>query len=235
MTTTTFRHDLPNRRDFRIFRAFEGHHDLLVMAGTDLTKVPFHGTELLVVAGPTPAETLVVMKPVIDGMGLSWPAQLKKIKAHPVLSKGMAIIAIPSSGGVQDAVAMRLDRLHFWMATVNAAKVSRELREGVVLFQEECADALFARFFGRALILAGHGPSVEVETLSAGARKVVGGFVASVTQAQNKILRAVFRKRHADVMRSVRAILKNASSPEISGRGQNQQVSGWFREYRYLD
>jgi hypothetical protein len=58
MTTTTFRHDLPNRRDFRIFRAFEGHHDLLLQR-----------------EGESPVTRWDTRRPQRDGLPASAPAQ----------------------------------------------------------------------------------------------------------------------------------------------------------------
>ena len=48
--------------------------------------------------------------------------------------------------------ALPLNRLHFWLATLHPNKIRDEhIREKVLIFQTEAADALFEKFFGRAL------------------------------------------------------------------------------------
>ena len=116
----------------------------------NLTTVNFHGAELVALRGDTPETTLVAMKPVVEGMGLDWKGQFDKIKAHPVLSKGMGVIPIPSRGGTQDMTALPLNRLNFWLATIQPSRVpGDDVRAKVIAYQEECADVLFAHFFGR--------------------------------------------------------------------------------------
>lgn len=121
------------------------------MTGSQLTTVDFHGAKLIALRGETPADTLVAMKPVVEGMGLSWAAQFVKIQAHPVLSQGIANIAIPSNGGLQEMTALPLSRLSFWLATIQPNKVPNlETRAKVIAYQTECADVLFAHFFAKA-------------------------------------------------------------------------------------
>lgn len=117
----------------------------------ELTTVDFHGAKLVAVKGATPAETLVAMKPVVEGMGLTWQVQHRKLMAHPVLSKGITEMVMPSPGGEQRMVALPLSRLNFWMATIHTNKIEdADLRAKVIEYQEECADVLFAHFFAKA-------------------------------------------------------------------------------------
>ncbi|CAO3437234.1 phage antirepressor N-terminal domain-containing protein [Azospirillum doebereinerae] len=115
-----------------------------------LTTINFHGATLIARRGATPAETLVAMKPVAEGMGLSWQGQHAKLTEHPVLSEGIKDIVIPSEGGPQAMTALPLSRLNFWLATIHPNKVpDLEARERIIRYQRECADALFAHFFGK--------------------------------------------------------------------------------------
>lgn len=115
-----------------------------------LTTINFHGATLIARRGATPAETLVAMKPVAEGMGLSWQPQHRKLTEHPVLSKGTTELVMPSKGGPQAMTALPLSRLNFWLATIQPNMVpDLETRERIIRYQEECADALFAHFFGK--------------------------------------------------------------------------------------
>jgi hypothetical protein len=55
----------------------------------ELATITFHGTALLAVRGETPAETLVAMKPVVEGMGLDWSTQRRKVIEYPVVGTCM--------------------------------------------------------------------------------------------------------------------------------------------------
>jgi P22_AR N-terminal domain len=60
-----------------------------------------------------------------EGMGLDWKTQHRKIMAHPVLSKGIVFLTIPTPGGPQEMVALPLSMLGGWLMTVNANMVGR--------------------------------------------------------------------------------------------------------------
>ncbi len=125
-----------------------------------LTTINFHGAALVVRAGDSPATTLVAMRPVVEGMGLSWAAQFVKLKAHPVLGPTISEIEMVAEDGKSRAMtALPLSRLHFWLATIQPNKVKPEIRERVIAFQTEAADALFEHFFGQ--------PARERDALSA--------------------------------------------------------------------
>jgi hypothetical protein len=114
-----------------------------------LSTINFHGATLLVVPGPTPGETLVAMKPIVEAMGLDWKTQHRKLASHPVLSKAVVLMTIPWEGKGQPMIAIRLNRLSFWLATVQPDRIpDLSVRARVISFQEECADVLFRHFFG---------------------------------------------------------------------------------------
>ena len=77
----------------------------------------FQGAEILGVQ--LDGAVFVVLKPLVEAMGLAWNAQLERIKRDAVLYEGMRIMRIPSlRGGDQETVTLRLDRLHGWLFTV---------------------------------------------------------------------------------------------------------------------
>jgi len=122
------------------------------MTNKSLTTVDFHGATLTVLRGASPADTLVAMKPVVEGMGLNWEKQRIKIRNHPVLVPTLRVVPFGSSGGEQDSIALPLNRLNFWLATIHPNRVpDPETRARVIAYQTECADALFDHFFGKAM------------------------------------------------------------------------------------
>jgi hypothetical protein len=122
------------------------------MTEFSVTTIDFHGTTLLAIGGKTPGETLVAMKPVVEGMGLDWKSQHAKLASHPVLSKAMVLVTIPWEGKGQPMTAVPLTRLSFWLATIQPKRIPDEdVRSAVIAYQEKCADVLFEHFFGKVI------------------------------------------------------------------------------------
>jgi hypothetical protein len=164
-----------------------------------LTTIDFHGATLIAVRGETPETTLVAMKPVVEGMGLDWKSQHAKIAGHPILSKGMVEITIPSAGGSQGMTALPLNRLNFWLATVQPKKVpDAAVRAKVIAYQTECADVLFAHFFGK----------VVGDELSQDNRQVIGGILKAVTNKAMAALRSEIMSDFATLKAEVAAVVE---------------------------
>ncbi|MBS7699161.1 hypothetical protein KIO76_18055 [Chelatococcus sp. YT9] len=142
--------------------------------GRRAVPVPFYDAVLLVEPGVSPATTLVAMRPIVEAMGLDWSTQRLKIAEHPVLAPTVGQIpTVAEDGKWRNMTALPLNRIHFWLATVNPKKVpDPEIRERVIRFQEECADTLYDRFFGEHhRVAAPEMPSVVAD----GARQLLPG------------------------------------------------------------
>lgn len=111
---------------------------------TKLVTVPFRGDTLFAIQDDDGVS--VAIKPITDRLGLDWSAQLKRTKRDPILSKGMAIMTIPSPGGAQEATCLRLKLLPGWLFGIGANQVREEARPLVMLYQEECHEVLFRHF-----------------------------------------------------------------------------------------
>lgn len=109
--------------------------------------VTFHGTELYAFRdGDT---VLVALKPIVEGMGLDWSAQFRRVQRDAILKEGIAIMAIPSKGrgGPQETVCLPLDLVHGWFFRIDSARIKDDaVRNKVLLYQRECYDVLAAHF-----------------------------------------------------------------------------------------
>lgn len=141
------------------------------MPKSDLTTIQFHDATLLVRRGDTPETTLVAMKPVVEGMSLDWGTQYRKISGHPVLSATMGeLTMVAEDGKARLMSALPLNRIHFWLATIQPNKIKDPaIRARVILFQTEAADALFNHFFGAKL--------ADSHEITAADRNAIGGIV----------------------------------------------------------
>lgn len=114
-----------------------------------IVTTSFHGTELY--AFHLGSIVYVALKPIVRGMGLDWSAQFRRVQRDPILSEGVAMMAMPfGPGGPQQSVCLRLDLVHGWLFTIDSTRVRDDLRERVQLYQRECYDVLFRHFSGEA-------------------------------------------------------------------------------------
>ncbi|NBM11698.1 hypothetical protein GWI62_05230 [Proteus sp. G2670] len=109
------------------------------MNSVSTINVPFHGNNLYVVNFN--GEPYVPMKPIVEGMGLTWQSQFEKLKQR--FSKGITEIVIPSKGGEQSMLCLALRKLAGWLHTISPNKVKPEIRDKVIKYQEECDDVLY--------------------------------------------------------------------------------------------
>ena len=103
-------------------------------------SVPFHGTTLFLIEQNN--EPYTPMKPIVEGMGLDWRSQQRKL-ASIQERWGMVIMTIPSEGGVQETLCMPLRKLPGWLMTIHPTRVKPEIREKIIQYQNECDDVLW--------------------------------------------------------------------------------------------
>lgn len=110
------------------------------MAAQQLITVPFHGNHLFITTYND--EPYTPMKSIVEGMGLDWGGQHKKLVANSH-RWGVTIMEIPSEGGTQQAICLPLRKLPGWLMTLQPSRVAPELREKIITYQNECDDALW--------------------------------------------------------------------------------------------
>lgn len=110
-----------------------------------IMQTNFHGTVLY--GQRIQNAVYVALKPMVEAMGLQWAAQLKRIKRNKALAQGVSIMDMPSAGGLQPTIALKLDLLPGWLTTIEAARVKgAEVRAKIELFQGECYEVLAEHF-----------------------------------------------------------------------------------------
>ncbi len=154
------------------------------VAASRAIRAPFHGADLYVVEHG--GQPYTPMKPIVDGIGLDWKSQHRKVATNEG-RWGMAIITMPMQGGdsvsetpgnlngqVDHAGQRRavtcipVRKVAAWLATVEPGKVkSPEIRARVILYQNECDDVLW-QYWNDGLAINPRAFSVQPgQTLSA--------------------------------------------------------------------
>ncbi|WP_151832892.1 phage antirepressor N-terminal domain-containing protein [Acinetobacter ursingii] len=100
---------------------------------------PFHSAELYLVEHE--GQPYTPMKPIVEGMGLDWKSQFVKLKQR--FAQGMVEITIPTKGGLQTMLCLLLRKLPAWLYSIQSGKVKPELRDTVIMYQNECDDVLW--------------------------------------------------------------------------------------------
>ena len=81
--------------------------------------------------GPADGAVFVAIKPICEGLGIDWEAQRKRIQRDQVLAEGASIMEVPSKGGLEETVTLRLDLVNGWLFGVGANQVKPEARPKV--------------------------------------------------------------------------------------------------------
>lgn len=113
---------------------------ILTMSNVAQITVPFHNNSLYIVEFN--GQPYTPMKPIVEGMGLAWQSQLAKFNANKE-RWGITKIVIPTLGDLQEMVCLPLRKLFAWLMSVSANKVNPEIRETVIMYQNECDDVLW--------------------------------------------------------------------------------------------
>ena len=116
--------------------------------------VPFHGHMLEAVqVGDI---VWVSVRRMCEALGLDYSGQYQRLSDR-ARTPWAVVGIIPTTGPdgkKYETFCLNLKSVSMWLATVESSRVSEAIREKLVLFQVECADALDARFFKKPVLLS---------------------------------------------------------------------------------
>lgn len=105
-----------------------------------LYPVPFY-EDLLVIASHN-GQPYVVMRPVVDGIGLNWASQYSKMVDKFKATVAM-IATVGEDGRQREMIALPLRKFPGWLYSLSPSKVAPELRAKIVRYQDECDEVLW--------------------------------------------------------------------------------------------
>ena len=118
----------------------------------EVKKVPFMGTELMA-ARDNDGQIWAGVRWMCNGLGLSRgqrDRQSLNIQADSVLSKGAANLRLPTNGGNQEVLCLKLDYVPLWLAkiaiTPKMERETPELAATLEQYQLKAKDVLAAAF-----------------------------------------------------------------------------------------
>ncbi len=104
--------------------------------------IPFRSKELLLVDNY--GHPFVPMKPVVEGMGLDWKTQYRKLQSGRFDSTMVMMTIVAEDGRLREMACMPLRKLAGWLMSIHASKVRPDLRDNVIAYQNECDDVLWS-------------------------------------------------------------------------------------------
>ncbi|KPA87278.1 P22 AR-like protein [Pseudomonas asplenii] len=104
--------------------------------------IPFRQAKLLLV--DQDGEPFVPMKPIVEGMGLAWQTQHRKLVEGRFASTITIMVIVAEDGKNREMACLPLKKLPGWLMSIHASKVRKDLRDDVLAFQNECDDVLWA-------------------------------------------------------------------------------------------
>jgi len=114
----------------------------MVVQSQQPIPVPFRGATLYIV--DYNGEPFVPMKPVIEGMGLSWHGQFEKLNKER-WSTWIRVIRMqmPEDDQLREVLCLSLRKLPGWLMTIQPSRVKPEIRDTIIVYQNECDDVLW--------------------------------------------------------------------------------------------
>ncbi|MBY7860187.1 phage antirepressor N-terminal domain-containing protein [Vibrio fluvialis] len=103
-------------------------------------KVPFHGSNFFIV--DRNGEPYTPMKPIVEGMGLAWQSQHKKLTSNSE-RWGITMMVIPSVDPHNSVTCIPLRKLFGWLQTLQPNRIRENIRDKVIQYQNECDDVLW--------------------------------------------------------------------------------------------
>lgn len=111
-----------------------------------LIPVSFHGDSLFIIDHND--EPFTPMKPIVESIGLAWQVQHRKLTDNKE-RWGITILVIPSANGEQEMLCMPVRKLPAYLGNIYPNKVRPELRDKIILYQNECDDVLWKYWTGQ--------------------------------------------------------------------------------------
>lgn len=203
--------------------------DLEKVTVLEVKEVAFNNVILLGIKTDDGVYTSV--RNICDDLGLDIGSQLKKIKKHKILLKGIRSIALPSNGGIQETTCINVESLPFWLITISPTKVKKDIQDTLLLFLEKAHKLLAAAFIDKELEvkkeIVSPGPIVQLNNFSA--FEVLEQMFKSIKENKTEILQikenSISAQKTADYALS-KILEIEENKKKVENEHQNFEYSG---------
>src|SRR5438067_5808035 len=117
--------------------------------------VNFYGDQIIAVLVEVNGqrEVYVPVRPICEYLGLTWSAQLQRMKRDEVLAEGMTSVSMMNTQVQQryEITCLQLELLPGWLFGINTSRVRPDLQEKIKRYRRECYKVLWRAFQADAL------------------------------------------------------------------------------------
>ena len=153
---------------------------------TEIVRIPFHGTEVLAVDAD--GQPQIVLRPVIEGLGLDFATQITKLRRRSWACVGQRPMQLPGDTQSRMHVTVTVKTFLMLLATVDENRVPEHVKDLLIAYQREVADAIEAYWTKGAAVK----PGVEVGPQ----HQVPQSFAQALRLAAEQLERAEVAERH---------------------------------------
>lgn len=147
---------------------------------TALVAIDFHGDQI--VTCQHEGVPRVVMRRVVENLGLSWGSQRDKLTESPKFNC-TDISTVGADGKIRVMLAMPVAKLPLWLATINPNKIPDPAKRAKIeLYQAESAIALHD-YWTKGVAMRGDSDGL-VTSIDPTAMRAIGGMVKGIVQKQ---------------------------------------------------
>ncbi|MFJ3259813.1 phage antirepressor N-terminal domain-containing protein [Pseudomonas sp. NPDC086581] len=111
-----------------------------------LFTINFHGQPLISITTDD-GQHLVAMRPVCEGIGLTWHGQFERIKRDDVLSTCVRVIrTVAQDEKNRELVCLPIEYLNGWLFGIDTRRCRQEIRPALIRYKRECYQVLAAHW-----------------------------------------------------------------------------------------
>ncbi|WP_333666228.1 phage antirepressor N-terminal domain-containing protein [Acinetobacter guillouiae] len=157
--------------------------------------VPFHNAELFLVEHN--GQPYVPMRSIVQGMGLDWKSQFVKLKQRFSACVVEITMQILGDDQARSHTCLLLRKLPAWLYSIHANKVKPELRDTVIMYQNECDDVLWDYWTRGQAVNPRKSTPKDRESLRHAVSNLVSRAKINFSDAYNMVLQR-FDKNHIE-------------------------------------
>ncbi len=184
--------------------------------GSDLVRIPFHGTDLIAV--DVAGQPQIALQPAVTSLGMDFATQLRKLKSRSWATLGERPM-VAADGKVRQMATVDVRTFLMLLATINENNVAADKRPLLIAYQSEVADVIEAYWRDGGVI----NPRATEEQLDRIARQAQAQ--AAVLQA----LKGIVDAKHLEAKGRVILARALGEAPEIAAADVPLYVSDYLK------
>jgi hypothetical protein len=109
---------------------------------SEVVNLPLSVGEVSVIVGGD--EPYIVFRPAVESLGLSYPAQYRKLKSRSWACVAQKATQVPGDDQRRNVDYVTVSTFLMWLVTINENRVSEQARPALIAYQSETMDAIAA-------------------------------------------------------------------------------------------